>query len=69
MIFCTKSTKKPFHLIHLYKLIKDKKLTLAQLEEQISKVNSVYEKVHKQADEFNQFTKDYNKEKELLFRK
>ncbi len=52
----------------LYKLIKDKKLTLAQLEEQISKVNSVYEKVHKQADEFNQFTKDYNKEKELLFR-
>ncbi|USP97403.1 hypothetical protein ABZM97_08015 [Bacillus vallismortis] len=30
-------------------------------------MNSVYEKVHKQMDEFNTYAEDYNKEKEKLF--
>lgn len=45
----------------------DKKATFVQLAEQIEKINSVYEKVHKQVDEFNTYAEDYNKEKEKLF--
>lgn len=51
----------------LYNQIKDKKTTFVQLAEQIDKVNSVYEKVYKQTEEFNTSTDDYNKEKERLF--
>ncbi|ELS61773.1 YkyA family protein [Bacillus inaquosorum] len=45
----------------------DKKATFVQLAEQIEKINSVYEKVHKQEEEIITYAEDYNKEKEKLF--
>lgn len=47
----------------LYEMLKDKQLSFEKLEEQINKVNKVYEIVLKNNQEFNEKTDQYNKEK------
>lgn len=47
----------------LYTLLKNKDLTIEQLEEQVNKVNSAYEKVLSANKQFNEKTDQYNKAK------
>lgn len=47
----------------LYEMLKDKELSFEKLEEQINKVNEVYETVLNNNQEFNDKTDQYNKEK------
>lgn len=51
----------------LYKLLKDKDLTLDKLEQQIEKANASYKKVLKQSGEFDVQTEKYNKAREDLY--
>lgn len=47
----------------LYEMLKDKELSFEKLEEQINKVNKIYETVMKNNQEFNDKTDQYNEEK------
>ncbi|KON90403.1 lipoprotein [Sporosarcina globispora] len=47
----------------LYAMFKKEDLTLEQLEEQISKINEMYEKILASNKEFNEKTKEYNEAK------
>lgn len=53
----------------LYEMLKDKELSFEKLEEQINKVNKVYETVLKNNQEFNDKTDQYNKEKMAFYKK
>lgn len=53
----------------LYGMLKDKELSFEKLEEQINKVNEVYEKVLKNNKDFNDKTDQYNKEKMTFYKK
>lgn len=53
----------------LYEMLKDKDLSFEKLEEQINKVNKVYESVLKNNQEFNDKTDQYNKEKMDFYKK
>lgn len=53
----------------LYGMLKDKDLSFEKLEEQINKVNKVYESVLKNNQEFNDKTDHYNKEKMAFYKK
>lgn len=53
----------------LYEMLKDKDLSFEKLEEQINKVNKVYESVLKNNQEFNDRTDRYNKEKMDFYKK
>lgn len=53
----------------LYEMLKDKKLSFETLEEQINKVNKVYETVLKNNQQFNEKTDQYNKEKMDFYKK
>lgn len=44
----------------LYKMLKDKSVSLDGLEAQINKLNETYEKIVKENNEFNELTKQYN---------
>jgi hypothetical protein len=53
----------------LYEMLKDKELSFEKLEEQINKVNKVYETVLKNNQDFNDKTDQYNKEKMAFYKK
>ncbi len=53
----------------LYEMLKDKELSFDKLEEQIKKVNEIYETVLKDNQEFNDKTDQYNKEKLAFYKK
>jgi hypothetical protein len=53
----------------LYEMLKDKNLSFEKLEEQINKVNKVYETVLKNNQAFNEKTDQYNKEKMQFYKK
>ncbi|WP_415812991.1 YkyA family protein [Mesobacillus thioparans] len=53
----------------LYEMLKDKELSFDKLEEQINKVNEIYETVLKDNQEFNDKTDQYNKEKLAFYKK
>ncbi|MCM3123479.1 YkyA family protein [Mesobacillus sp. AQ2] len=53
----------------LYEMLKDKELSFDNLEEQINKVNEIYETVLKDNQEFNDKTDQYNKEKLAFYKK
>lgn len=53
----------------LYKMLKDKDLSFEKLEEQINKVNKVYETVLENNQSFNSQTEKYNKEKMAFYKK
>nr|WP_246017704.1 YkyA family protein [Mesobacillus subterraneus] len=53
----------------LYEMLKDKELSFEKLEEQINKVNQVYETVLNKNQEFNEKTDQYNKEKMDFYKK
>lgn len=53
----------------LYKMLKDKELSFEKLEEQINKVNKVYETVLENNQSFNSQTEKYNKEKMAFYKK
>lgn len=44
----------------LYQLFKSKELTINQIEDQINKINKIYEDVYKLNEKFNEQTKKYN---------
>ena len=50
-------------LSSFYEMLKDKELSFEKLEEQINKVNEVYEIVLNNNQEFNDKTDQYNREK------
>lgn len=52
----------------LYEMLKDKELSFEKLEEQINKVNQVYETVLNNNQEFNDITDQYNKEKMAFYK-
>jgi tetratricopeptide (TPR) repeat protein len=49
--------------IELYEMFKNKDIQLEQLEEQIIKINEVYQKVLENNEDFNKKTEEYNKKK------
>lgn len=51
----------------LYMQLKDKDLARDDLDKQIDKVNTSYEKVLKYSGEFNEQTEKYNKAREDLY--
>jgi hypothetical protein len=53
----------------LYEMLKDKELSFDNLEEQINKVNEIYETVLKDNQKFNDKTDQYNKEKLAFYKK
>ncbi|MBT2683555.1 YkyA family protein [Bacillus sp. ISL-37] len=53
----------------LYEMLKDKELSFEKLEEQINKVNEVYEIVLNNNQEFNEKTDQYNQEKMDFYKK
>lgn len=52
----------------LYEMLKNKELSFEKLEEQINKVNQVYETVLKNNQKFNDITDQYNKEKMAFYK-
>lgn len=53
----------------LYKMLKNKAVSLEQLEDQITKINSTYEKVLNANKQFNEKTKKYNDSKMTFYKK
>ncbi|MCM3029126.1 MULTISPECIES: YkyA family protein [unclassified Niallia] len=53
----------------LYEMFKDKDVKIDALEEQINKINEVYQKVLANNEEFNKLTKQYNEQKLDFYKK
>ncbi|OMI05293.1 hypothetical protein BTA30_21430 [Bacillus swezeyi] len=52
----------------LYKLLQNKDLELKELEGQLKKINQSYDKVLKQSNDFNAYTKNYNKARKEFYK-
>lgn len=53
----------------LYEMFKNKDVKIDALEEQINKINEVYQKVLANNEEFNKLTKQYNEQKLAFYKK
>jgi hypothetical protein len=51
----------------LYYLFQNQYVTLEQLQDQISKINTAYKEIMNANDRFNDYTEQYNKEKKRLY--